>query len=57
MPGLYGILKKSPATQTKPGAVKQAPPQVDSTAVDVAAVNVQFNLLLGKLRASGVLAP
>ena len=35
--------------------IKQAA-QADSAAVDVAAVNVQFNALLAKLRSAGILA-
>lgn len=44
------------ATTTVAGLVKKMPAQADSTAVDVAALNVQFNLLLAKLRTAGILS-
>jgi len=45
------------ATTVVIGGVKQAAAQADSVAVDVAAMVVDFNALLAKLRTAGVLAP
>jgi hypothetical protein len=45
------------ATSSVAGGVKRAPAQVASTATDVAGLLTDFNALLTKLRASGVLAP
>ena len=39
------------------GSVLRAAAQADTTAVDIAAMRVDFNLLLAKLRTSGVIAP
>ncbi|EAS8902425.1 TPA: head fiber protein [Salmonella enterica subsp. enterica serovar Korkeasaari] len=44
------------ATNTTAGTVKQAAAQADSVATDVAGLVTDFNALLAKLRAAGVLA-
>ncbi|HCQ7755519.1 head fiber protein [Citrobacter sp. 50677481] len=44
------------ATTTTAGTVKQSAAQADSVATDVAGVVTDFNALLAKLRAAGVLA-
>lgn len=44
------------ATTTTEGLVLQAEAQADSTATDAAGLVVDFNALLAKLRAAGVLA-
>jgi hypothetical protein len=41
---------------TAAGTVKKAAAQADTTAVDIAAMRVDFNLLLAKLRTAGVIA-
>lgn len=38
------------------GTVKKAAAQADTTAADLAALKVDFNLLLAKLRTAGVIA-
>lgn len=43
------------ATTTTAGTVKQAAAQADSVATDVAGLVTDFNALLAKLRATGVL--
>lgn len=43
------------ATTTTAGTVKQAAAQADSVATDVAGLVTDFNALLSKLRAAGVL--
>lgn len=45
------------ATTATAGVVKQAAAQADTTAVDLAALKVDFNALLAKLRTAGILAP
>jgi hypothetical protein len=42
---------------TAAGTVKKAAAQVDTVAADLAALKVDFNLLLAKLRTAGVIAP
>ena len=42
------------ATTSVAGVVKKTPAQADSTAADVAAVLVDFNALLAKLRTAGI---
>lgn len=44
------------ATTSAAGVVKQAAAQADSTATDAAGVVTDFNALLAKLRAAGMLA-
>ena len=39
------------------GGVKLAVNQVDSTASTIAGLNIEFNALLAKLKASGIMAP
>ena len=39
------------------GGVKLAANQVDSTASTIAALNIEFNALLAKLKAAGIMAP
>ena len=51
------LASASPAGPGEAGTIVQQPAQANSTAVDVAAVNVQFNALLAKLRSAGILAP
>ena len=41
---------------TRAGTVKTAAAQADTTAVDLAALKVDFNALLAKLRTAGVIA-
>lgn len=45
------------ADGTAAGTVKKQAAQVDTVAVDLAALKVDFNALLAKLRAAGVLTP
>lgn len=44
------------ATTGRPGAVLQAALQADTVAADLAALKVDFNALLAKLRTAGVIA-
>lgn len=44
------------ADGTEAGTVKKAAAQADTTAVDLAALKVDFNALLAKLRTAGVIA-
>lgn len=39
------------------GGVKLAANQVDSTASTIAGLNIEFNALLAKLKAAGIMAP
>lgn len=45
------------ADGTKASTVKTAAAQADTTAADLAALKVDFNALLAKLRTAGVIAP
>ena len=45
------------ATADALGGVKLAANQVDSTASTIAALNLEFNALLAKLKAAGIMAP
>ena len=45
------------ATADALGGVKLAANQVDSTASTIAALNIEFNALLAKLKAAGIMAP
>lgn len=56
MPLSQLLAEATPAGVGQAGPVIQQAAQTDSAAADVAAVNVQFNSLLAKLRAAGILA-
>ncbi len=45
------------ATTTKAGTVKQAANQTAAAAADTAALKTQFDALLSKLKAAGLMAP
>ena len=47
----------APASVDTLGGVKQAVNQTDSTASTIAALNLEFNSLLAKLKAAGIMAP
>ena len=47
----------APASADTLGGVKQAANQADSTASTIAALNLEFNSLLAKLKAAGIMAP
>lgn len=44
------------ASTTKQGPMKKAAAQADTVAADLAALKVDFNALLAKLRAAGIMA-
>ncbi len=48
--------KNGRATTSQPGSVVRAAAQPDSTAEDAAGLVTDFNALLAKLRAAGILA-
>ena len=45
------------ATTSKPGMMKQAANQMPAAAADTAALKTQFDALLAKLKAAGLMAP
>lgn len=54
MPGIYGLLKRTPATKTKPGAVKQAAKQ--AAAAGANPTKAEFDALITKLVNAGIMA-
>lgn len=65
MRGIYGMLSRTKATPTRPGAVRQADPVANLnqtisatyTQAEVQAISNKVDALLAALRAAGTLAP